>query len=207
MVSPSLRPDFVAFSMWLMFSYNFELCILSSYFSFYPQKAQSLLNKTNQDVSKPFFVWFHLLLYLNGYLLSYSSGLRNPYFSPRLTCFCLSTSHSLANYPARSTVLESVSFPLQFLPIFEISEALLSSWGAFFECLSTCLLIHHAASLCCHNLCTDLSACEPLADKLLQHFYLIKSHFSCLTFSLFLLFIGLQDNTVCKGHHFSSTCS
>lgn len=106
MVSPSLRPDFVAFSMWLMFSYNFELCILSSYFSFYPQRAQLLLNKTKQDVSRAFFVWFHLLLYLNGYLFSYSSGIRNPHVSPRLTCFCLSTSHSLANCHAKSTVLD-----------------------------------------------------------------------------------------------------
>ena len=116
-----------------MFAYNFELGILSFLLILVFNHKELCHTQIKSTGIFLMLFWFSFISYS-------SSGLRDPQSVPGLsTCACLSTSYNLANCPAESTVLESLTFSIFFFT-FETSEALLSSWGemaGFFECSST----------------------------------------------------------------------
>lgn len=87
--------------------------IFSSDFSFYPQIAQSLPNKTNWHVSKALLV---------GFISHYSSGLRDPAYGPALSArACLST--SVASPTAlQSQLLQSLSLSPLFASLLRLQK-------------------------------------------------------------------------------------
>lgn len=161
--------------------------ILSSNFSFYPQRSQSVLDKTNQHGSKVGFF---------GCFSYYSWGLRD--LSPAPSWVLASTWAPLI---VSQSVLKCLFFSPGLLPFWDFkSLALLTQWnGCLFWMLihqESYLPLYYSASFCCHTninsaytvLVTwvgkDLSVCESLADKLLQYFYLpdlLPFHALCRT--------------------------
>lgn len=154
--------------------------IFSSGFSFYPQRVQTLPNKSNQCVSKA--LWLVLFVKIQDTL---SPALLVPAWTPAIS--------SSAALPSQLYFRISLSLSW-FCFTFETSEALLSLWSGmavFFEsssvrkslCWSAVLPLCAATLLLWLRFRKNLSELESLADKLLQYF-------SCLTYSPFLLFVG-----------------
>lgn len=175
--------------------------ILSSNFSFYPQRPQSVLNKTNQHISKVF---------LDVLISYYSWGLRDPSPAPGWVL-----APSWAPLIVSPSICLKVSFSVQVCFPFETSEALvcsLSGMDVFFECLSTRKPI-------CYSTTLPLCAATPvhkqrlwlglgktfLSVNLWQINY--SSIFISLIYSPFMLFVGLQDSSVCKGLLISNATS
>lgn len=180
-VSLSLKLDFVAFSMWLMFSYNFELCIWSCLpiLAFNPKDLSQSLTKPTSMLLRFFLV----------VLISYYSwGLRDP--SPAPGWVLVPTWAPLIISPS---VLKLLFFSPDLLPFWDFrSLALLTEWnGCLFWMLihqEIYLLLHLEIYLLVHCLfvwphqCINsaydlgwerksLSECDFLGDKLLHYFY------------------------------------
>lgn len=176
MVSLSLRLDFMAFSMWLMFSYNFELCILSFLLILvftHKWLSHSQIKPTGMFLRLFWLVSFRIIHQDSETQSTAPHWVLVPAWAPpspqqppcKVNCFRVS--HFLSPVFAPLLRLQKPCFPrggewqyfLNAYPPENLSADLLC-------CLF--VLVHRCIKS------KDLSACKSLADRLLQYF-------SCLT--------------------------